>query len=143
MRLHAVCPWHRADEPGLQEGAPLVHQATVSTVVVLFMTQKSFSITHSHIFFLPSSCTQTQVEPPTQTVHVDLEEKTWGDVGRGQDGKHCLLLFRFSHLWWHKSRTYPVQKNWNHHVDTGGLKYEGMLAGRLTPTSDKIKYFEQ
>lgn len=67
-------------------------------------------------------------------------KKTWGDVG-GQDGKHCLLLFRFSHLWWQKSRTYPVQKNWNHHVDMGGLKYEGLRAGRLTPTSDKIKYF--
>lgn len=68
------------------------------------------------------------------------KKKTWGDVG-GQDGKHCLLLFRFSHLWWQKSRTYSVQKNWNHHVDMGGLKYEGLLAGRLTPTSDKIKYF--
>lgn len=45
--LHAVRPWHRADEPGLQEGAPLVHQATVSPIIVLFTTQKSFSITHS------------------------------------------------------------------------------------------------
>lgn len=90
---------------------------------------------HSLSHLLPaSSCTQTQAEPPTQTVHVDLEEKTWGGVG-GQDGKHCLLLFRFSHLWWQKSRTYPVQKNWNHHVDMGGLKYEGLLAGRLAPTS--------
>lgn len=36
MCLHAVGPGHRADEPGLQEGAPLVDQTAVTSVVVLF-----------------------------------------------------------------------------------------------------------
>lgn len=36
MCLHAVGPGHRADEPGLQEGAPLVDQTAVTSVVILF-----------------------------------------------------------------------------------------------------------
>lgn len=36
MRLHAVGPRHRADEPGLQEGAPLVNQTAVASVVILY-----------------------------------------------------------------------------------------------------------
>ena len=35
VRLDAVCPGHRADESGLQERAPLVHQTAVAPVVVL------------------------------------------------------------------------------------------------------------
>lgn len=36
VRLHAICPWNRADEPSLQEGAPLVHQTAVSSIVILY-----------------------------------------------------------------------------------------------------------
>ena len=35
VRLNPVRPGHGADEPGLQEGAPLVDQAAVTTVVIL------------------------------------------------------------------------------------------------------------
>lgn len=35
MCFHAVGPRHWADEPGLQEGAPLVDQTTVTSIVVL------------------------------------------------------------------------------------------------------------
>lgn len=35
MCFNAIWPRHGADKSGLQEGAPLVHQAAVATVIVL------------------------------------------------------------------------------------------------------------
>lgn len=103
VRLHAVGPWHRADEPGLQEGAPLVHQATVSPIIVLFRTQRSFSITHTCFAFL--------LHPkPSGATHANsacrFGRENTGKCG-GQCGKRRLLLMRFSHLW--RARTDPIQ----------------------------------
>lgn len=35
VRFNSIGSRHRADEPGLQEGAPLVHKAAVTPVVIL------------------------------------------------------------------------------------------------------------
>lgn len=35
VRFNSIRSWHRADEPGLQEGAPLVHKAAVAPVIIL------------------------------------------------------------------------------------------------------------
>lgn len=119
--LHAVGPWHRADEPGLQKGAPLVDQTAVASVIILHgrvEKQNSFSITRSYSHPpLSSYWKQTQVEPPTHThkhytVHVGLQsqEAKWRRGAGGGYGKHCLLLFRLFHLWWSEARIHPSKK---------------------------------
>ena len=50
--LHAVGPRHRADEPGLQERAPLVDQTAVSSIIVLFFYEGGVKTKHS--FFISS-----------------------------------------------------------------------------------------
>lgn len=58
VRFHAVGSGYRADEPGLQEGAPLVDQTAVTSIVVLFERGKhSFSISSSLILFPANTST--------------------------------------------------------------------------------------
>lgn len=35
MGLDAIVPWHRADEPRLQECAPLVDEAAMAAIIIL------------------------------------------------------------------------------------------------------------
>ena len=81
MRLDPVRPRHGADEPGLQEGAPLVDQTAVTTIVILRGGggggggQNTGSVTHTLTFSIHQK--QTQVEPPTHTVHIKKSRRVW------------------------------------------------------------------
>ena len=97
-------------------------------VLHLFTRQQcppsSFCLRHKRVspsltHLLPSSCTSTQVQPPTQTVHVWKKKHggMWGPGWETPSPSNDILPSVT-----HKERAYPVQRSWNHDVDTAGLK---------------------
>lgn len=52
VRLDTIGCGHRTDEPGLQKGAPLVHQTTVAAVVILQGRKGRMGVIHHYVSFM-------------------------------------------------------------------------------------------
>lgn len=81
--LHAVGPWHWADEPGLQKGAPLVNQAAVASIVVLYLRERrhrtvSPSLIAHILHCLPSENKPRWIHPHIQYMLVSTARKLKG-----------------------------------------------------------------
>lgn len=102
--LHAVSPRNRADEPGLQEGAPLVHQTAVASIIILYLRG------WDELSIVPPSIIHTCI----LICHLGDYKPRWRQTDththRVWDGKYRLILFRYFHLWWMEARILPSNK---------------------------------